>query len=310
MAATCGVSQSRPAGPVPTTTTSPGRLPHAGSGGSVSAAAAAAREQRDREVGHRGGIDVVEPGGALPVHRRALDVEAVAAGVGHGTADGVEGPAELHDGRGVGVGQPAGQLGARQGAGQHGEHLVALHQRLPEGGRRRADRGDPRDDLGRVAVGQPLVHVHVGAVEERVALGEHDDVAAGVEVGGQALRGGGVELVDRALVAAGMIGGLGGDRVDQRLLDLIAAQVRVGDAPGDRAAVPRRVVGDHVCGADEAGGLDRDELGVAGADADAVQGARHCTSSLTLVGAVPARTVVIGDLASSVTGSPAQTRAR
>ena len=75
-----------------------------------------------------------------------------------------------------------------QGAGQHGEHLVALHQRLPQRGRRGADRGDPRDDLGGVAVREPLVHVHVGAVEERVALGEHDDVAAGVQVRGEAFR--------------------------------------------------------------------------------------------------------------------------
>jgi hypothetical protein len=51
------------------------------------------------------------------------------------------------------------------------------------------------------------VHVHVGAVEERVALGEQHHVAPGVEVGGQAAGGLGVELVDGALVAAGVVGG-------------------------------------------------------------------------------------------------------
>ena len=59
----------------------------------------------------------------------------------------------------------------------------------------------------------------------RIALGEDDDVAPGVQVCGQPLGGLGVELVDRGLVAARVVGGLGRDRVDQRLLDLVAAQV-------------------------------------------------------------------------------------
>ena len=50
-----------------------------------------------------------------------------------------------------------------------------------------------------------------------------------------------------------------------------------------RAAVPGAVVGDHVGRADQPGGLDRHQLGVAGAEPDAVQPARH-RGSLLLAG--------------------------
>ena len=93
---------------------------------------------------------------------------------------------------------------------------------------------------------QPGVHVHVGAVEQRVALGEQRDVATGIQVGGDALGGFAVEVLHRAGVAAGMVGGLGGHRVDEVLLDLAGPQIRFGDAAGDAAAVPGAVVGDHV----------------------------------------------------------------
>ncbi len=93
---------------------------------------------------------------------------------------------------------------------------------------------------------QPGVHVHVGAVEQRIALGQQGHVAAGVEVRGDAVGGLAVEVLHRAGVAAGMVGGLGGDRVDQVLLDLARPQVRLGDAARDAAAVPGAVVGDDV----------------------------------------------------------------
>ena len=103
------------------------------------------------------------------------------------------------------------------------------------------------------AVGEPLVHVHVRAEEQRVALGEQHDVAAGVEVRGQPLGGLGVEVGDRAGVAARVVGGLGGHRVDELLLDLPVAQVRLGDRrarssgraarSGRRSRRPRRSAG-------------------------------------------------------------------
>ena len=52
---------------------------------------------------------------------------------------------------------------------------------------------------------EALVQVHVGAVEEGVALAQHRHVAAGVEMGGDRLRGAVVELAERRLVAAGVV---------------------------------------------------------------------------------------------------------
>ena len=117
------------------------------------------------------------------------------------------------------------------------------------------------------------MHVHVGAVEQRVALGEQGHVAARVEVRGDAVGGLAVEVLHRARVAAGVVGGLGGHRVDEVLLDLPGAQVRLGDGAGDAAAVPGAVIGDDVGVADHPRGLDRDQLRIAGAQSDAPEGA-------------------------------------
>ena len=127
-------------------------------------------------------------GRALARHRGALDVDGVGQppGVARGPAHGREGAAELHHHRGVGGGEPRASAPPRAGcrAGRSAPRRPRPAAR-PSAGAGGADRGDPGHDLGGVAVRQPLVHVHVGAVEERVALGEHRHVAAGVEVGGQ-----------------------------------------------------------------------------------------------------------------------------
>src|SRR6185312_8132626 len=77
-----------------------------------------------------------------------------------------------------------------------------------------------------------------------------------------------VEVVHRARVAARMIGGLGGDRIDQVRLDLTRPQVRFGDPTRDAVAVPGAVVGDDVGLGDHPGRLDRDQLGIAGPQPD------------------------------------------
>ena len=65
---------------------------------------------------------------------------------------------------------------------------------------------------------QPFVHVHVGAVEQRVALAQHDHVPAGVEVRGEPLGPRVVVLLDDGPVVGGV---LGRDRVDEPLLYLV-----------------------------------------------------------------------------------------
>src|SRR5258708_40233707 len=87
-----------------------------------------------------------------------------------------------------------------------------------------------------------------------------------------------------------MTGGLGRDRVHELLLDLVPAQVRPGDRPRHRPAVPRAVVGDHAGRANQPGGLDRDQLRVTGPEADTVQGRGHYCSSFAI--ALTAATVI------------------
>src|SRR6185312_6100905 len=88
-------------------------------------------------------------------------------------------------------------------------------------------------------------------------------------MGGDALGGLAVEVLHRARVTAWMVGGLGGDGVDQVLLDLAGTQVGLGDAARDTAAVPRAVIGDDVSLCDHAGGLDRHQFRVSRPKPDA-----------------------------------------
>jgi hypothetical protein len=119
--------------------------------------------------------------------------------------------------------------------------------------------------------------VHIGPIEERVTLGQHDHVAAGIEMYGEPLGRVRVELVDRALIAAWMVGGLDGDGVDQWLLDLAGAQIRFGDRPRVAAPVPSRMKGDDVRCGDQPRGLHGDQLGVAGTEPDAEEAPAHAT---------------------------------
>ena len=80
-----------------------------------------------------------------------------------------------------------------------------------------------------------------------------------------------VEVLHRAGVAAGMVGRLGGHRVDQVLLDLTGPQIRFGDTAGDAATVAGAVIGHHVGLADHPGGLDGHQFRVAGPEPDAPQ---------------------------------------
>jgi hypothetical protein len=119
------------------------------------------------------------------------------------------------------------------------------------------------------------VKVHIGPIQERVALAENHDVLPGVEVNGQFRRALVVELRHRSLVTTGMIGFSGGDRVAERQLDLTLAQVRRGDLARDATAVLGTGVGDHIGPVDRVAGLNRHQFRVPRtyADADAEQSA-------------------------------------
>ena len=253
-----------------------------------------AGQHGEREVRHVAVVDLV--GGQHPLLRcaRALDVVRVAEPSGRRKRfphSGIRTPQFQHDG-GVGVGKPALELVDGQGARNDRQHLVALHKGSAGGRGRGADRCHPRHDHRVEPLGQPRVHVHVGAVEQRIALGEQCDVAPGIQVRGDALGGLAVEVLHRAGVPAGMVGGLGGHRVDQVLLDLARPQIRLGDAASDAAPVPRAVIGHDVGLRDQPGRLDRHQLGVARAQPDAEQCARGARHSVLLAIALTAAAAI------------------
>ncbi len=197
------------------------------------------------------------------------------AGGGQGAAHGGEGAAELHDDGAVGVGEPAGELGLGQCAGQHGQHVRLPYQRGAGGHGGRGVGRDAGHDLGGVALGEPVVHVHVGAVEQRIALREQDHGPARVEMPREPRGGRLVEVGQGALVAERMVGGADGHGVDQLLLDGRGGDQVTGDAAGVGPFAGAGVVGHDVGRGDEACGLERDQFGVAGADADPVEAARR-----------------------------------
>ena len=232
-----------------------------------------ARQHGEGEIRHLGVIDRVGGQHPLPRCARALHVEGVVQPSGRRKRfpdSGIR-PAKFQDDGGVGVGKSALEFVDGQGARNDRQHLVALHKRNAGGRGRGADRRHPWHDHRIEALGQPGVHVHIGAVEQRITLGEQRDVAAGSEMGGDALGGLAVEVLHRACVPAGMVGGLGGHRVHEVFLDLPLPQIRFGDAASDAAAVPRAVIGDDVGLRDQPGGLDRHQFRVARAEPDAPQ---------------------------------------
>ena len=62
-------------------------------------------------------------------------------------------------------------------------------------------------------LGEPLMQMHVGAVEERIAVADHGNVLAGVELGARASRRSLVEGDERVAIAGVGLGQLGGDGI-------------------------------------------------------------------------------------------------
>ena len=136
------------------------------------------------------------------------------------------------------------------------------------------------------------MHVHIGAVKQRVALGQQGDVAAGLEMCGDPIGGLGVEVRHRTVVAAGVVGIPGGHRVDEVFFDLAGPQIRLGDTAGDALAMARTVIRDHVDRADDPRSFDGHQFRVARTQADAVQGAA-CHSRVLAIALTAAAAIAL-----------------
>ena len=218
--------------------------------------------------GHHRDAAVRERHAALVLHGGALDVVGAGEepkGVEHG-ADLREVPSDLDDRGRVGGLDPGAELGLVEGGGHHREDIVARRER---GARRRGARGERRD-AGDDPHGVPLDHAREEEaerpVEEGVPLAETRHVAPRVEM--PADRPGGL-VVDLLRRKAGRH-----HRHPDRDLDL-ARPFEMGgdDGPGEALAGLRSRVGKHRGGLERPKPLHGDEVGIAGADADADEGA-------------------------------------
>ena len=87
------------------------------------------------------------------------------------------------------------QLASGKRGGQHDEHVVALGDRRAGARPAARHRGDAGHDLGPEVRRKAHMQMHVGAVEERIALAQHRDRAAAIEM---ARHGGGGVVVEVA----------------------------------------------------------------------------------------------------------------
>jgi len=160
------------------------------------------------------------------------------------------------------------QVGFRQRRRDHGQDIVARRQRPAERGGARGQRRHAGHHLDPEARRQAREQVHERAIEERIALAQDRDVASGLEVAAELARG---RVVGRL---RGEARGL--DRHADRDLDRRAVgEMRGGDAARQAVAGLGRRIGDHGTGAQPMQRLERDELGIARPDAQAVSGAAH-----------------------------------
>ena len=246
----------------------------------------------EREVGNVRGIDFGEGQDAFRGHGGAFDEEGLV-----GDACSIErGPhlrevaSELHDGERAGCAEPRGQGLFGECSGEDGQLGVAADERHRELGGRAHDGGHAGDDLRGKAVREPVVEIHVRAVEEGVAFAENGDIAAGAEMRGQLFRHLVVELKEGGFVAAGMVGLFRRDGIDHGEFNLPMHELGGDDETGVALAVLCCRVGDDVRLAEDAQRFERHELRVAGAESDAEEAAclHVLTHSISLARALTA----------------------
>ncbi|MOA06970.1 hypothetical protein D3C78_1266410 [compost metagenome] len=174
----------------------------------------------------------------------------------------------------------------RQHTGQHRQALIAIHQRRAKHRRTAKHRAHTRHHFGLITLGQAIMQVHVGAVEERVALTDHRDIATGVQMRGEFLAGGVVEVADHLLVGQRWRQGLGGHRVHQWQQGLCVLQMRLDDAERIALFTFGHEVRHHRRLAQQAQGLDGNQLRVTGAHAKTDQTSRLLHHSISVARAL------------------------
>ena len=120
------------------------------------------------------------------------------------------------------------------------------------------------------------MQMHVGAVEQRIALRQHGHGAAGCKVFGYFCRGFFVEGEDLRLVVGMVLVDLGGDGIVQRQFHRARPDMALDDGAGIAVGIALGEMRHDIGLSERAHGLQRQQFGVAGAGADADQPADGC----------------------------------
>ena len=141
------------------------------------------------------------------------------------------------------------------------------NQRQADGSGAGHGRGDAGDHLHPVALCQALEEVEEGAVEEGIALAEHRDVLARIEARTEGRRRFFVNLHRRK--ASWFQRHANGEFL------LPAKEMGCCDAAGETLALGGRGIGHDLGLPERLQRLERDQVGIAGADADTAEQAAH-----------------------------------
>ncbi len=201
----------------------------------------------------------------LICHGAALDVNGAreAAGPFEGAAHLGQIASELDHDDGVGLAEAPLQLVLRKRAGKHREHVVALRHRCSDRRPASGHSTHARNDLGAKAVCQAHVQVHVGTIEQRVALTDHRHQATIIEIGGHVTCGGVVERADGIAIGCFVPRQLGGHWKRKRQFADAGFEKACGDAPGVSGVAGFGEMRDHVGLFQHPHRLKRDQLGIA-----------------------------------------------
>jgi hypothetical protein len=176
---------------------------------------------------------------------------------------------DLHHHGGIGIGEAAFKLVFGQGAGKHGEHVVALRDRLPDRRPAAGHAGHAGDHLGRIARGKPHMEMHVRAVEQGITLGDHRDHFGLVEMRGDRSRRAVVECAQRLAIRSILLRDLGRHGIKQRQLLDSRFEVLARDSAGVARVSGLGEMGGDVGRIERGDGIQREQPGIAGTDADA-----------------------------------------
>ena len=123
------------------------------------------------------------------------------------------------------------------------------------------------------AILQPDIKMHERPVEKRIAFADESDIAAGQKMRRDGRFRIGVEAAQRLDIGGVAKMGFRGQGIEQRQLQACSSKPAIENGAGFSARAFLGEIGDDRNGGDDLRGLDGHKVGIAGAEADAVQAA-------------------------------------